>query len=86
MKNSVHNINFLIIAELMILSALPIFFCFLVLAFFNFNVLNFSVFYSDELHYWNEINGFQAHGFNSGYSVINEKLALLKLSPLFFLY
>ena len=38
----------------------------------GYTLLEFAPYYSDELHYWNEINNFKHAGFNSGYSVINE--------------
>lgn len=72
------------IVEAVAFSVAPVVFCVLILLYFGFDLLSFAPFYSDELHYWNEISSLNAAGFNAGYSVINEqpaKLEFLQFGP-----
>ncbi|PHR30075.1 MAG: hypothetical protein COA36_01445 [Desulfotalea sp.] len=75
------NSNKTRITEVLFFSFLPVLFCFITLLYFGFDLRDFAPYYSDELHYWNEINSLSAVGFDGGYSVINETPSKFHISP-----
>ncbi len=59
-----------------IFSLAPLLLSFFIFSFY-FDPSYFQPYYSDEVHYWNEIRNFYHAGFRSGYTVINEQKSLV---------